>query len=190
MAKFDHNDCITDNDVEDCSFTTMRELELEETLIAAVKSDAEGTITKITEGKDKSNILKEAYEESREAGIYFYPEVTINGRNFYGLFKAPEVFEAICDSLLDPPDKCISFIKENHEEDFRDETGGLWKTILVILVVMTLGFLVALFVYTKVIKREVNQQMSLEVNKMVEKYVNLSSKKGDTTGQSYSKFDS
>jgi len=56
---------------------------------------------------------------------------------------------------------------------------------------MTLGFLVALFIYTKVIKREVNQQLSLEVNKMVEKYVNLGSKKsGNSSANSYSKFDS
>ena len=34
-----------------------------------------------------------------------------------------------------------------------------------------------------------NQQLSLEVNKMVEKYVNLASKKGNNTSSSYSKFD-
>ncbi len=38
---------------------------------------------------------------------------------------------------------------------------------------MTLGFLVALFVYTRLIKKYVNQQMSMEVNKMVENYVTL-----------------
>mgnify|MGYP000197495554 CR=1 FL=1 len=62
--------------------------------------------------------------------------------------------------------------------------------ILVILLVMTGGFLLALLIYTKVVKREVNQQLSVEVNKTVEKYVNLAGKKGDTTGSSYNKFDS
>lgn len=55
---------------------------------------------------------------------------------------------------------------------------------------MTLGFLVALFIYTKIIKREVNQQLSVEVNKMVEKYVNMTGKKGDSSSTSYNKFDS
>jgi hypothetical protein len=32
---------------------------------------------------------------------------------------------------------------------------------------MTVGFLAALFIYTKVIRREVDQQLSVEVNKMV-----------------------
>ena len=56
---------------------------------------------------------------------------------------------------------------------------------------MTIVFVVALFIYTKIIKREMNQQLSLEVNKMVEKYVNLAGKKdkGNSSSSSYSKFD-
>ncbi len=94
-------------------------------------------------------------------GIYFYPEATINNRNFYGLFKAPEVFEAICNSLIDPPSECIKFIKQNHEINTKDEGEGMWKTVLLILLLMTVGFVVALLVYTKLIKKEVNQQLSV-----------------------------
>lgn len=46
-----------------------------------------------------------------------------------------------------------------------------------IVLLMTLGFLVALFVYTRLIKKEVNQQMSMEVNQMVENYVTLTEQK-------------
>lgn len=53
---------------------------------------------------------------------------------------------------------------------------------------MTLGFLVALFIYTRIIRREVNQQLSVEVNKMVENYVNMANKKNSSG--SYSKFES
>jgi hypothetical protein len=31
-------------------------------------------------------------EEADVKNILFYPEAVINGKNFYGLFKAPEVF--------------------------------------------------------------------------------------------------
>ncbi len=56
---------------------------------------------------------------------------------------------------------------------------------------MTLGFLLALFVYTRIIRKEVNQQLSVEVNKMVENYVNLANKKTtEKAGNSYSKFES
>ena len=79
--------------------------------------------------------------------------MTINGRNFYGLFKSAEVFEAICDSLIEPPSRCFGVYVE--------EGGSAWGTILLILLIMTVGFLLALFVYTKVIRREMNQQLSL-----------------------------
>jgi hypothetical protein len=102
-------------------------------------------------------------------GIYFYPEATINNRNFYGLFKAPEVFDAICDSLIDPPSGCSALSKNNEV----DQSSSIVGTILIILLVMTIGFFIALFIYTRIIRREVNQQLSLEVNKMVENYVNL-----------------
>lgn len=37
----------------------------------------------------------------------------------------------------------------------------MWKTVLLILLLMTVGFVVALLVYTKLIKKEVNQQLSV-----------------------------
>ena len=55
---------------------------------------------------------------------------------------------------------------------------------------MTLCFLGALFIYTRIIRKEVNQQLSVEVNKMVENYVNLATKKNTSTPNSYSKFES
>ena len=57
---------------------------------------------------------------------------------------------------------------------------------------MTLGFVLALFVYTKIIRKEVDQQLSVEVNRMVENYVTLADKKkaASNTGNSYSKFES
>jgi len=90
-------------------------------------------------------------------GIYFYPEATINNRNFYGLFKAPEVFDAICDSLINPPTECIAISKNNEV----DKGSNIFITILIILLVMTAGFFIALFIYTRIIRKEVNQQLSL-----------------------------
>lgn len=70
----------------------------------------------------------------------------------------------------------------------QDEDSSIWKVIAIILALMALGFLIALFLYTRIVRKEVNQQLSVEVNKMVESYVTMSNKKG--TGSSYSKFES
>jgi hypothetical protein len=48
-----------------------------------------------------------------------------------------------------------------------DKSDDLWLNVFLIVLLMTLGFIVALVAYSKLIKREMNQQMSVEVNKMV-----------------------
>ena len=53
---------------------------------------------------------------------------------------------------------------------------------------MALGFIIALVVYTRMVRKEVNQQLSVEVNKMVESYVTLGNKKDSSNN--YSKFES
>lgn len=67
----------------------------------------------------------------------------------------------ICESLLDPPKECITFIKNKDQVLTVDESTGLWKTILLTLFFMTLGFIVALCIYTRVIRKEVDQQLSV-----------------------------
>ena len=121
-------------------------------------------------------------EEAYKHDILFYPEVSINSRNFYGLFRAPDIFEMVCQSLQSPPRQCHSFLKSDRKESYGpDDTNGLWMTVLQIIAFMLVTFLLALFVYTKLIKREINQQMSVEVNKMVEQYVAMTEEKSRST---------
>lgn len=106
--------------------------------------------------------------------ILFYPEAVVNGKNFYGLFKAEEVFEMICSSLISQPKECIQFMRN---QPFSDETldveENLWLTVAMIVLLMTVGFVLALVVYSRVIKKEMGQKMSVEINKVVENYVTL-----------------
>ena len=94
----------------------------------------------------------------------------------------------ICDSLLTPPKECITFIKSRELVKTSDDNEGVWKTVLLTLFIMTFGFIVALLVYTRIIRREVDTQLSIEVNKMVENYVDLAHSKKNA-GNSYSKFE-
>ena len=52
--------------------------------------------------------------------------------------------------------------------------------MLLILGIMLVTFLVAIFAYTRLIKREMNQQLSVEVNKMVEHYVAMTEEKSQS----------
>jgi hypothetical protein len=48
-------------------------------------------------------VLDKFYNEAYTADILFYPEASINGRNYYGLFRAPDIFQMVCQSLERPP---------------------------------------------------------------------------------------
>ncbi len=117
------------------------------------------------------------YKMQAEAGmknILFYPEAVINGKNFYGLFKAEEVFEMMCSSLISQPKECIQFMRNQSFSDERlDVEDNLWLTVATIVLLMSVGFVLALVVYSRVIKKEMGQKMSVEINKVVENYVTL-----------------
>lgn len=58
MATFDHNDCIEEKDVTDCSYQTMIDMEFPTSLIERVKSQEAETIKNISDGH--SSILKQS----------------------------------------------------------------------------------------------------------------------------------
>lgn len=86
MTKFDHEDCIDVPDPKDCSYTVMDHIGISKSIRERVEKLVQETIDNVT--SSRPNILKTAATDSTELGIYFYPEATINDRNFYGLFKA------------------------------------------------------------------------------------------------------
>lgn len=90
MTKFDHEDCIDRPDPKDCSYSVMENVGISTKVTKKIEELVQETIQNVTE--EKPSILKSTAFEANELGIYFYPEATINNRNFYGLFKASEVF--------------------------------------------------------------------------------------------------
>ena len=166
MNDFDDKLCLEELDVKECSYTVMSSYAKRE----SIESKIVETYNNATLAKP--NVLEDFVTEKFNHDILFFPEVSINKRNFYGLFRAPDIFEMICKSLESPPRECHSFLKNDRKETFGpDDRSGLFMVIVKILALMLVTFLLALLIYTRIIKREINQQMSVEVNKMVEHYV-------------------
>lgn len=104
MDKFDSNLCLELPDVEACSYETMKETGVSNDLIEAIKKNVTETLNiQKSEKYNENNIFYWVTNEADQNNILFYPEAIINGKNFYGLFKAPEVFEMICNSLTAQP---------------------------------------------------------------------------------------
>lgn len=169
MDQFDENLCINQLDIKECSEKIIKGI----TKLEPINNKVTETFKNVLSRKE--NVVESFVEEAERNDILFYPEVSINGRNFYGLFRAADIFEMICGSLESPPKECHSFLKKDKKETFGDDvTSGLWSTILLIVGSMILIFLIAMCTYTQVIRRQMNQEMSMEVNKMVEHYVAMS----------------
>mgnify|MGYP003689930497 CR=1 FL=1 len=52
---------------------------------------------------ENSPILQYSVTTVKDHGILLFPEAIVNNITYYGIFKAPEIFEMICQSLSDPP---------------------------------------------------------------------------------------
>ena len=86
MIRFDESICIEKLDLRDCSLTILKQLDNIQNIEAKVSE----TFTHATE--DKPNIMEDFVSSAYSSDILFYPEASINGRNFYGLFRAPDIF--------------------------------------------------------------------------------------------------
>lgn len=71
MTKFDHQDCIETKDIEDCSYTTMKNVGVGNSEIDSIKSSIIETAANVKDEKD--NVLQKSLKDSRELGIYFFP---------------------------------------------------------------------------------------------------------------------
>lgn len=90
MEKFDTNLCLDVKDVETCSYDTMKQAGVSDDMIEAIKKNISETMNQLSSNKfDDKNIFYLIANEADEKNIIFYPEAVINGKNFYGLFKAP-----------------------------------------------------------------------------------------------------
>lgn len=98
MDLFDTDDCIEKPDIKSCSEKVMKTIKFSNKVVTKLVKE---TYSNMTEGKPHA--LEKFVEEAETSDIFFYPEATINGRNFYGLFRAPDIFEMICQSLENPP---------------------------------------------------------------------------------------
>lgn len=109
MLDFDDKLCMQQLDVKACSYGIIAKYGNKDDVDAKMSQ----TYANLSMGSE--NAPQMMTEEAYKHDILFYPEVSINGRNFYGLFRAPDIFEMICQSLEDPPRECHSFIKSDRK---------------------------------------------------------------------------
>lgn len=164
-------DCSITKGFAECSENTMKELGLPvEEINKQVKDEIQKSKT-VAEG----TILMEWVESASRGNILFYPDVSINNINYQGELLAPDIFEMVCNSLVNMPSACLSTPPE--PSIIPIPQGSLLPTIALIIVLMTVGFFLLVVVYRRVIRREMQQEMSTQVNQMVSQYIAFYDKK-------------
>jgi hypothetical protein len=86
MVEVDQNLCLEKLDFNGCSNPILikyaKPYEIEAKIAETEKNATEG----------KENVLQRFVDEAYRSDILFYPEASINSRNFYGGFRAPDIF--------------------------------------------------------------------------------------------------
>lgn len=86
MNKFDESLCAEKLDIRDCSLNILKVYEA----VDVIEGKVTETYNNVNAGKD--SVLDQFVNDAYTSDILFYPEASINGRNFYGLFRAPDIF--------------------------------------------------------------------------------------------------
>lgn len=92
---------------------------------------------------------------------------------------ASDIFEMVCNSLIETPSPCSN--APPSPPVIPIPQGSLFPTIILIIVLMTVGFLVLVVIYRRVVRREMKEEMSAQVNQMVSQYISFYDKKEGST---------
>lgn len=111
------------------------------------------------------------------SGVFYFPSVTINNIKYQGSIAGNDVLEAVCATLKQPSDGCQKLInkfanQENGEGSIGGEEGPDVTLIVAIVVgVLVLFFLFMIFVYRRMVTKDIHKEMNTEVSQMVSQYI-------------------
>ena len=171
--KFVHQNCYNVIN-EDCSISAHKKLSLnfEETKQCVENSFSSSDWDK--NGTTNSMIDTEI-EYWKKFGSGIYPSIVINNRTFRGQLESLSVFNAICAGFLNPPRMCLSTLSASTPDFIGIENDGIKGSVVVVLVlVLILVNVMIVYCYRRYSKREMQQDMKIQIESAVSQYFALS----------------
>lgn len=89
------------------------------------------------------------------------PEITLNQQLYAGTYEPEELFNAICENLINPPEVCFPT---------NSTSSKLGVIIAIIVLACLLSMFIGFFIYKNCIKRELTKDMFSKVNELVARY--------------------
>jgi len=151
---------------EDCSTRTHKDLGLDYAETMACVSSSFDKRNGESNPSSGNIVLESERQYWNNYGANFYPSIVINNRTYRGVFEPEAVFEAVCAGFKNLPSQCKKGINGG---------GGISVAVVVYIAIgMILFNLLLLYCYRRVSKREMKDDVKMQVNSAVSQYFALS----------------
>lgn len=136
--------------------------------------------------KADNEVMRQNAEDWKTYGTLYWPSIVINKRTMRGDVNAENVMEAVCAAFNDPPKACIDFFEVEHiayeiHREGVDDSSSISTEMLVFVIVFLLAVNILLIMaYRRCMKREMQEDMSIQVSSAVSQYIQLSQAKENT----------
>lgn len=112
-----------------------------------------------------------AYWKQYGSGVF--PSIVINNRTYRGQIESLAVENAICAGFESPPSLCLPTLN-NYTPDFLDQGSmGAGTIVLIVLALIIVNFVIV-YCYRRHSKREMQQNMHVQIESAVSQYFALS----------------
>lgn len=133
--------------------------------------------------KTNNSIIDEEIEYWQKYGSGIYPAVVVNNRTYRGQLESLAVFNALCAGFFEAPSMCNQILGA-YTPDFVEQEKAITASAIVgVVVFLILLNVTIVYCYRRHSKREMQQEMNIQIESAVSQYFALS-QKGET---SYSK---
>ncbi|EGR34007.1 vacuolar sorting receptor, putative [Ichthyophthirius multifiliis] len=162
-------DCDQPQLYKECSQKIVKQIQADENLLQQCFQN--------NTQKKESPILQRQIDILQQVKIFIWPSVIINDLIYRGNLDGEDILEAICASFEEAKGECRYVLDPTLEEKVVT-TSNLWIIICYICAGFVVLFLISVFLYKKVVQKELRQGMSQQVSQMVSKYIAFYEQKG------------
>ena len=117
----------------------------------------------------------------KDYGTNIYPSIVINQKTYRGQIEPLSVFNAICAGFTEPPDQCLKTLHKEKtvlKTTMVDGDGISAGLIVFIVVALILVNVVIVYCCRRKAKRDMNNEMQMQIESAVSQYFALTTKDG------------
>ena len=128
-------------------------------------------------------IIDDEIDYWKTYGGGIYPSININNRTYRGQIETLAVKNALCAGFANPPAMCEATLG-SYTPDFLPQDEGI-KSSVIVAIVVALVFInvIIIYCYRRHSKREMQNEMQMQIESAVSQYFALSQRDGSSAGR-------